>query len=153
MDLNLFGYQIPDWQIYVALGVLIMSAEIFTAGFVLLPIGIAVVMTGVFSLFVTSLAWQMVFLSINLTVMFFFFRRYIAPQFTADHLKTNMDSMIGKEATVLETISADGSQGYVKLYGDEWRALPLTATTIEKGTKVTIEKLDGNKVYVKPKTS
>lgn len=146
---EVFGYQVPDWQIYVTLGVLFMCAEVFTAGFVLLPIGIAFILTAAFTTFVFNLPLQLVLLAINSLVVFFLFRKFVTPRFTLSHMKTNVDSMIGKEAIVIEPISADGSRGYVKLYGDEWRALPMEPTPIEKGTRVTIEKLEGNKVYVR----
>ncbi len=151
MDLGIASWQVPDWQIYITIGVIIMSLEIVSAGFFLLPIGIAFVLTGITSLWITSLSWQLVVLAVNLSVIFLLFRRYITPKFVRDHTKTNADSMIGQEAFVVEEIRADGSQGYVKLYGDEWRALSEDAVNIGKGQKVIITALTGNKVRVKVK--
>ena len=61
---------------------------------------------------------------------------------------SNADALIGRVGTVIEPILADGS-GYVKVDGDEWKAVSNVPETIEKGSKVEIIARDSIIVTVK----
>ena len=50
---------------------------------------------------------------------------------------------------MIQPISPE-SAGYVKLYGDEWKALSRFGDIFPVGTRVVIVKVDGNKVLVEP---
>ena len=126
-----------------------MILEIFSPGFIFLPIGVAALITAAFCPFFEAMTSQLVIFSINLVAIFFLFKKVIQPKVKSESYSTGADAMIGKEAQVVEEISADGNQGYVKLYGDRWRAINVDNQKIETGQKVTIEKIDGNKVFVK----
>lgn len=55
--------------------------------------------------------------------------------------KSNIDALVGKQATVKETVEANG-YGYVKVAGDLWRCVSADGTEIPKGTKVTVTGYD-----------
>ncbi len=59
----------------------------------------------------------------------------------ADKRSSNADALIGKEGTVLETISKDG-YGYVKIDGDEWRSVSSDGEEIAEGTRVVVVSRD-----------
>ena len=61
---------------------------------------------------------------------------------------SNADALIGRIGIVIEPILADGS-GYVKVDGDEWKAVSNVPETIEKGCKVEIIARDSIIVTVK----
>ena len=61
---------------------------------------------------------------------------------------SNADALIGCIGIVIEPILADGS-GYVKVDGDEWKAVSNVPETIEKGSKVEIIARDSIIVTVK----
>ena len=61
---------------------------------------------------------------------------------------SNADALIGRIGIVIEPILADGS-GYVKVDGDEWKAVSNVPETIEKGSKVEIIARDSIIVTVK----
>ena len=59
---------------------------------------------------------------------------------------TNVASLVGKEATVLEDVT-DGS-GLVKIWGEEWTARVREGVRM-KGAKVTVEEIDGATLIVR----
>ncbi len=63
-----------------------------------------------------------------------------------NEIKTNVDSIIGRIALVTEDI-VDGNRGVVKLDSQEWSA--ISNDNINKGTKVVILSIEGNKLIVK----
>ncbi|MES2745325.1 MAG: NfeD family protein [Bdellovibrionota bacterium] len=128
------------------LGVVIMVAEIFVPGFVLLPIG-----AGIF----TAAFWTYVFDSTSVIIglatvhsaaFFLISHRYFRKTET-EKIRTNTDHMIGQRVMVTEAIHPQQG-GYVKLYGDLWKAMSSTGESIDVGEEVIIQSLSGNKVIV-----
>lgn len=64
-----------------------------------------------------------------------------------DTAKTNIDALIGQEATVTVTISPHGI-GRVKVRGEEWPAITTRQSAIQPSSRVTIVAIDGNKLIV-----
>ena len=63
--------------------------------------------------------------------------------------KTNVDAIIGKTAVVTDDIDNLKENGTVKLGGVIWTARSADNTVINKDSVVTIEKVEGVKVYVR----
>ena len=64
--------------------------------------------------------------------------------------RMNADRLAGQTATVTETIDACADTGAVKINGVLWTAKCTSGERIEKGRHVTIERVEGAKLYVKP---
>ena len=64
--------------------------------------------------------------------------------------RTNADRLVGQTAMVTETIDACADTGAVKINGVLWTAKCTTGERIENGRHVTIERVEGAKLYVKP---
>ena len=62
---------------------------------------------------------------------------------------SNIDALIGRVGTVIETIEPNES-GYVKVDGDEWKAVSNSTESISKGQKVEIISRESIIVTVKP---
>jgi membrane protein implicated in regulation of membrane protease activity len=73
-------------------------------------------------------------------------RRYITPKVT----KTNVDAIIGKQVLVTEAVDNLNACGTIKLNGIQWAARSTSGDTIETGTLVTIDRIEGVKVFVTP---
>jgi membrane protein implicated in regulation of membrane protease activity len=73
-------------------------------------------------------------------------RRYITPKVT----KTNMDAVIGKQVLVTAAVNNLHGCGTVKLSGVEWSARSTSGDPIEAGTLVTIDRIEGVKLFVTP---
>lgn len=64
--------------------------------------------------------------------------------------KTNLDSIIGTTGYVTTDIDNVHAQGQVKLGGMEWTARSASGAPIRVGTLVTVERIEGVKVFVSP---
>lgn len=63
---------------------------------------------------------------------------------------TNLDAVIGSQGVVLEQIDNVRAVGRVKLGTMEWSARSTNGQPIAVGTQVTVDKIEGVKVFVTP---
>lgn len=75
-----------------------------------------------------------------------FIKKFIKPKVTA----TNTDSVIGSAGYVTEDIDNLSARGQVKLGGMFWSARSTSGNPIQQGTKITVDKIEGVKVFVSP---
>ena len=141
-----------SWQFYVVMGLVLCAMEMFVLGFVLLPIGLAFFLTAVVAaLLAPGLVVELIVLAVTSLLMLFAFKKYSIKK-TSSNLKTNVDSLVGKSAHVTEEIDNDREVGYVKVFGDSWRAISHDGSVISVGASVTIRSVDGNKIVVAVKS-
>lgn len=148
MTIEVFGTTMSAWQVFASLGVIFVILEAFVISFIMLPIGLAFFITALLSPLASSWIPLIGLLAFNLAVVFTIFQKLVKPRLKKTNYQTNVDSMIGKTATVTEKIYAENS-GYVKLYGDLWPARCEKNQEIPIGTTVEILRVEGNKVFVK----
>lgn len=74
-----------------------------------------------------------------------FARRYLHV-----HTRTNVESVIGMEGVVTETIDNIKACGRVKLGAMSWSARSISGETIEKDALVKVNRIEGVKVLVTP---
>lgn len=73
-------------------------------------------------------------------------RKYITPKV----VKTNVDAIVGTQCLVTTPIDNITATGQVKLGAMEWSARSTTGEKIEAGTRVTVDRIEGVKVFVTP---
>ncbi|NBW99209.1 NfeD family protein [bacterium] len=139
---------VPPYQVLGAIGFIFALLEMAVAGFFMLPIGVAFLATALVALWVPSWNILLAVLAAFEVVSFLVLRRWFTSKMPSE-LPMNVQGMIGQECEVIETIGPQ-NPGYVKLYGDQWVAKSSAGREISKGERVVIEKIDGNKVWVKP---
>lgn len=66
---------------------------------------------------------------------------------------TNADRILGQTAVVQETIDNLAQTGAISMNGTVWTARSDTGSVIEKGSVVTILRIEGVKVFVSPAQS
>jgi len=82
-------------------------------------------------------------------VLLFFSRPVASRYLNSKRVKTNYESLAGKEVKVLERIDNFNNTGLVQINGLEWMARAVDDDTIiEPGTKVIIKEVSGVKVIV-----
>lgn len=137
------------WAVWVLVGLSLVLAEAVIPGFVILPIGIGCILTGIVAYSTPNaiIIWSS--FAVFQFASMFIARNYLAPLVSKPRVLTNADGMVGQEAIVTQAIPVSGT-GYVKLYGDEWTAKSFSEHVIEVGSHVIITKTEGNKVWVKP---
>ena len=81
-----------------------------------------------------------------LIAMFPLVKKVMNPKIT----KTNVDSVVGAQGYVTETVDNLAATGQVKLGSMPWTARSTDGSPIEKGTLVRVDRIEGVKAYVSP---
>ena len=97
--------------------------------------------------------WVQIVLFLVVSVLLLFFTRPLEVRYmNKDRTKTNVDSMVGKEAVVTEAIDNLKAQGVVQVNGLEWTARSEESQeVIPKGAIVEVGRVDGVKLIVRKK--
>ncbi|MBR6536703.1 MAG: NfeD family protein [Lachnospiraceae bacterium] len=137
------------WLIILALCLVV---EIATLGLVTIWFAGGALVTFFVAMVTDNLLIQViVFLVVSLVLLFF--TRPIAKKFyNAKRTKTNVDSVIGEQCKVTETIDNFNGTGIVLLNGLEWTARSKDETVIEAGARVKVCAVDGVKAIVEKVT-
>lgn len=143
------------WILWCILGAILVVAEVFTTGFVLLWFGIgalAAALAGILG--VSNLGIQFLifaFVSIGLTAASrTIFINYFSREKTGDSLRTGMDSLPGKIGTVVSSSRGAMREGAVKVFGSTWTAYPAEGeSALEAGERVRVESIEGSSIYVR----
>lgn len=135
------------WSIWIIIGLILVIVEFLTTNdFGVLCFSIGAFAACLVSLITNSLIWQIAMFSLVSLVCFIFLRPVLLKVFTGKDVPTNADAIIGRTATVSETIPAEGF-GRVKIDGDDWKA--EAENQIEVGEKVKVVSRDGIILTVK----
>ena len=140
------------WQIWLLVAAVFVVIEIFTSGFAVACFSVGCVFGAILAACDLSLTWQFVAFAVGTFLAFILIRpvvmRYLDKKTNDNHVKTNMDSIIGKTAVVTEKIEENGF-GRVKIDGDDWKAQTSDGSAVEVGTKVKIEAFESIILTVK----
>ncbi len=143
------------WILWCVLGAVLIVAEVFTSGFVLLWFGIGALAAGFASIVgINSLALQFVIfalVSVGLTAASrTIFVNYFSREKTGDSLRTGVDSLPGKIGTVVSSSRGAMQEGAVKVFGSTWTAYPAAGESpLEAGERVRVESIEGSSIYVR----
>jgi membrane protein implicated in regulation of membrane protease activity len=143
------------WIAWIVLGLILIVAEVFTPGFVLLWFGVGALAAGFAGIVgIDSLAFQFLIfavVSIGLTAASrTIFVNYFSREKTGDSLRTGMDSLPGKIGTVVSSSRGALNEGAVKVFGSTWTAYPAEGEEpLEAGERVQVEKMVGASLYVR----
>lgn len=140
------------WQIWLLIAAVFVVIEIFTVGFAVACFSVGCVFSAILAACDLSLTWQVVAFAVGTFLAFVFIRpfimKYVDKKTNDNNVRTNMDSIIGKTATVTERID-DGGFGRVKIDGDDWKAQSVDGTAVKVGEKVRIESFESIILTVK----
>ena len=132
------------WLVVVAALVVI---ELLTYGLYFAALAVAALVPLVLSLFGLPLWVQgLGFLGASIAALVYV--RPLIAKWQGKHPErmTNVASLVGKQATVLQDVTEDS--GLVKVWGEEWTARVSEGIRM-KGAKVTIEEIDGATLIVR----
>src|SRR6266850_2558096 len=143
------------WILWIVLGVVLIIAEVFTPGFVLLWFGIgalAAALAGAVGL--NSLPLQfLIFAVVSVTLTAAsrtLFVNYFSRKKVDESLKTGMRALPGKVGIVVSSSRGPMNEGAVKVFGSTWTAFPAEGEELlEAGDRVTVERVQGSALYVR----
>jgi membrane protein implicated in regulation of membrane protease activity len=143
------------WLIlWTILGIILIIAEVFTAGFVLLWFGVGALAAALMAVLGFGVAWQFAaffIVSIALTALSrTIFVNYLSHHKTGNELKSGVDALPGQIGTV--TLSSQGAlqAGEVKVFGSTWTAFPeIGEEPLREGERVEVVRVQGASIYVR----
>lgn len=138
------------WQIWLIASGVFFIIEIITVGFLVFWLAIASLITMVVSFFTSSIIVQTTVFVISSGILIFATKPLVDKITKKDSVQTNVYSMIGKKAIVIEDIDWATGTGQIKVAGEIWSAKTNEQINIPKGSKVEIESIEGVKAFVKP---
>ena len=131
---------------WTILAVVATIAEIFTAGFFLLPVGIGALAAAVLAwVGVDPLAQWLVFFGVT-AIAFAYLRRFARHQ-DDDQPNVGANRWAGARGIVIGEIDPDHSQGMVRVEGEEWRAT-TDEGVIPEGARIVVREVRGSKLVV-----
>jgi membrane protein implicated in regulation of membrane protease activity len=143
------------WILWAVLGLILIIAEIFTPGFVLLWFGVGALaaalagLVGISSLTIQFLIFIVVSVALTAASRTIFVN-YFSREKTGTDLKTGVDAMPGQIGTVVSSSQGALNVGAVKVYGSTWTAYPAEGEApLEAGDRVQVERVQGASLYVR----
>jgi len=143
------------WVLWFILGAILIVAEIFTTGFVLLWFGIGALVAalagfiGIDSLVIQFLIFATISISLTAASRTIFIN-YFSRERTGQSLRSGVDALPGKIGTVVSSSKGALQEGAVKVFGSTWTAYPAPGEPpLEAGERVCVESVEGASIYVK----
>jgi membrane protein implicated in regulation of membrane protease activity len=144
-----------SWILWCVLGLVLIVAELFTTGFVLLCFGIGALAAAFAGLIgIDSVALQfLIFILVSggLTAASrTIFVNYFSRDKSGPSLRSGADALPGKIGTVVSSSRGALNEGAVKVFGSTWTAYPAAGESpLEAGERVRVESIEGASIYVR----
>ncbi|MDQ7053981.1 MAG: NfeD family protein [candidate division KSB1 bacterium] len=137
------------WHWWIILAVFLAIVEVFTPGFVVMCFSVGALLAALVAGAGLGTSWQVVGFAVGTFLAFISVRPLFQKwaQTAEERTATNVDRLIGQKATVLQDTNEDS--GLVKVGGEEWPARAADGQKHSAGDKVVIERVEGNRLYVK----
>ncbi|MCA1817520.1 MAG: NfeD family protein [Acidobacteria bacterium] len=142
------------WILWTVLGLLLIIAEVFSTGFVLLWFGVGALAAALAA--VVGVGYPLQFLvffvvSVALTAASrTIFAEHFVKRGHEGGLKTGMESLPGKVGTVVTSSRGALNEGAVKVFGSTWTAYPSPGEEpLEAGDRVVVDSIQGASIYVR----
>jgi len=143
------------WIFWTVLGAMLIIAEVFTTGFVLLWFGIGALAAalaafiGVSSLTAQFLIFAIVSIALTAASRTIFVN-YFSREKAGGDLKSGVEALPGQIGTVVSSSRGALNEGAVKVYGSTWTAFPIEGEEpLEAGDRVSVERVQGASIYVR----
>lgn len=139
------------WQCWLILAGFFLVIEIVTVGFLVFWFAVGALIAMILSFFVNNVIIQTTVFLIASVILLFVTRPFVMKVTQKDKtVKTNVYSIEGKVAKVIQDVDPIEGLGQIKVNGEVWSAKSFNDTFISKDTEVVIEKIDGVKAIIKP---
>jgi len=143
------------WIFWAILGAILVVAEVFTTGFVLLWFGIGALaaglagLLGVHNIILQFLIFAIVSISLTAASRTIFVN-YFSREKSGGDLKSGVESLPGKIGTVVSSSRGSMHEGAVKVFGSTWTAYPAEGEEpLEARDRVEVTRVQGASIYVR----
>jgi membrane protein implicated in regulation of membrane protease activity len=133
---------------WIGAAVFLSVAEIFTAGFFMLPFGIGAAAAAVMAYFETDEVPQLVVFILVSAVSLYLLRRFVK---IGDEVQHNVGAnrFVNQRARVIEEIDPQTGDGRVRMETENWRAT-TDGAPIPEGAEVKVLEVRGTRLVVEP---
>jgi membrane protein implicated in regulation of membrane protease activity len=143
------------WIVWVIFGVIMIIAEVFTPGFVLLWFGVGALAAALLGFLGVGIPLQVLTFVVVSVALIAMSRTIFVNYFSREHddgdLKSGVDAIPGQVAEVVASSIGSSKAGEVKLFGSVWKAYPADGETLLLvGERVEVERVQGSSLYVRP---
>lgn len=134
---------------WAALALLLLIAEVFVSGFVMMCFAAGAAAAAVAALMGYGIIWQLLSF-IVVTVAAVLLMRPLAAHLTRQggHNRWGIDRVLGQQAVVLIEIDPHTARGRVRVNREEWQATSADGQTIPEGALVTVLGVEGTHLRV-----
>ena len=106
--------------------------------------------TALLAAFLGAALWLQIALFLVVSAVTLAATRPLVKKMKTEAVPTNLDRAIGSAARVTEDIDNDAGTGAVYVDGKTWTARSSDGSVIPIGTRVTVERMEGVKLFVTP---
>ena len=138
------------WQVWLIAAGVFLILEIFTMGFLVFWLSIGCLLAMLISFVTDSIIIQTTVFVLSSGLLIFATKPLVKKFAEKDNTKTNVYSLAGKKAIVIEDINWTTGSGQIKFDGQVWSEKTKEQINLPKGTEVEIESIEGVKAFVKP---
>ena len=136
---------VSHWQFWLWFTLVVLIAEILTAGFFIGAFAPASVVTAIVAAAGLGNNAQLIVFAVTSLIGFIWLRPWVVKHITPTTVPTNTEALVGQSATVIDTVPA-GGLGRVRLSNEEWRA--TSADSLAVGEVVKVQAVTGNTLKV-----
>jgi membrane protein implicated in regulation of membrane protease activity len=142
-----------SWIVWAIFGVIMIIAEVFTPGFVLLWFGVGALAAALLGLLGVGIPLQILTFVVVSVALIAMSRTIFVNYFSREHsdgdLKSGVDAIPGQVVTVVSASTGGDQAAEVKLFGSVWTAFPADGETpLKAGERVQVERVQGASLYV-----
>ena len=136
---------------WLVIAIILIVIELFTVSLTTIWFAVGAICSAFCTLFTDNLWPQLIVFIIVSVILFIFTRPFAMKHLHLGKEKTNIDSIVGQQAVVTETIDNIKGTGHAKINGLDWTARSTDeAVTIAQGAVVTVREVSGVKLMVEP---
>lgn len=132
-----------DWQLWLLAAFGLLIAEVVAPGFWLLSVAVGCFVAAFAGILPFGITAQVMAFAGGTVASLALLRPFLLRRFHRGGVRTNMEALIGKTATVTQRLGPQGQTGRLLVEGEDWRALSVDDAAIEPGTRVIVVEVDG----------
>ena len=136
------------WTVWLILAGFFIILEIATEGFLVFWFGVGALFAVGTSFLVPENILIQIAVFVIVSIILVLSTRKLTDKIKPKETPSNVYTIIGKKAVVLQTINNSKSQGQIKIDGDVWSAKTENDEIISEGASVEILGVDGVKTVV-----
>ena len=137
--------------IWLGIVIVTLIIEIITQGLTTIWFSIGAAVTAITTIWGPPIWVQILIFCVVSVVVMLLARPFAKKMMTGTVTPTNIDRLLGEEATVLTEINNEKKKGQVSVRDLEWLARSEDGEVIPEGSVVTILRIEGVKLIVKKK--